>query len=195
MARCRFEDRFQHTGFAGSTLTPFLKLRVRPDMNSSLTFCCQNEQETVQFGTQLADALQPGITVALHAELGSGKTCLVRAVGRALGADQSQINSPTFVLMQCYPDGRIPVYHFDTYRLNDVDEFLAIGGDEYLSDPTAVCFVEWAERVAEVLPADHLAIQITQTGESSRQFTLQSHGPKSESILQAISRNSGNTAE
>ena len=134
------------------------------------TYDSSSETDTEELGRHLADAITPGLTIALNAELGSGKTRLVRAVGKALGADESQVNSPTFVLMQCYTDGRIPVYHFDTYRLADVSEFAAIGGDEFLCDPEVVCFVEWAERIVEVLPADHLGIDIHQTGETTRRL-------------------------
>lgn len=145
-----------------------------------------SEDDTQQLGQRFAETLVPGLVVALNGQLGSGKTNFVRAVCKALGADENQVNSPTFVLMQVYSDGRIPVMHFDTYRLADVDEFLAIGGDEFLNDSEFVCFVEWAERISEVLPADHLTIDIEQTGESCRRFSLRSHGIASDELLQKL---------
>ena len=151
-------------------------------------FDSDSEGDTDLLGRRLGAVLSPGITVALDGQLGSGKTCFVRAVCRGLGADGSQVNSPTFVLMQTYTDGRLPVFHFDTYRLGDVDEFLAIGAEEYLLDPEIVCFVEWAERVEPVLPADHLAIAIEQTGPSSRRYVFSASGDRCAAILQRLSR-------
>lgn len=144
------------------------------------------EQRTHEFGVRLGQSLRPGLTVALDGQLGAGKTHLVRAVCSGLGADTSLVNSPTFVLLQCYTDGRLPVFHFDTYRLSDVDEFLAIGADEYLSDPDAVCFVEWADRFGEVLPADRLSIRIEHTGPTSRSVHVSSTGPVSDIVLNSL---------
>jgi tRNA threonylcarbamoyladenosine biosynthesis protein TsaE len=155
-------------------------------MHATYLFDSGSEADTDRVGRRLADALLPGITVALDGQLGSGKTCFVRAVCRGLGADESQVNSPTFVLMQMYADGRLPVFHLDTYRLGDIDEFLAIGAEEYLLDPEIVCFVEWAERVAPVLPADHLAIAIEQTGETARRFVFRASGDRSAAVLRCL---------
>ena len=146
----------------------------------------RSEADTQQLGWQLAEALVPGLVLALNGELGSGKTNLVRSVCHGLGADESMVNSPTFVLMQSYLDGRIPVVHFDTYRLADVDEFLAIGGEEYLLDSDLICFVEWADRIADVLPADHLTISIEQTGETSRRFSMTASGRRSQTVLDTM---------
>ncbi len=151
-------------------------------------FASHSEVDTQNLGQRFAEALVHGLVVALNGQLGSGKTNLVRAVCQALGADENQVNSPTFVLMQTYGDGRIPVMHFDTYRLADVDEFLAIGGDEYLTDAEFVCFVEWAERISEVLPADHLTINIEQLAESSRSFTFIASGPVSEALVTRLGK-------
>ena len=151
-------------------------------------FASHSEVDTQKLGQRFAEALVPGLVVALNGQLGSGKTNLVRAVCQALGADENQVNSPTFVLMQTYCDGRIPVMHFDTYRLADLDEFLAIGGDEYLTDAEFVCFVEWAERISEVLPADHLTINIEQLAESSRSFTFIPSGPVSEALVTRLGK-------
>lgn len=155
-----------------------------PPAGSSEVVCySHSEAETQRLGAMLAEVLAPGLTVALNGELGSGKTNLVRAVSAALGHNPDQVNSPTFVIMQAYGDGRIPVYHFDTYRLSDIDEFSSIGADEFLNDPDVICFVEWAERVEELIPADHLHVQIAQTGTESREFKIRSTGARSEQLL------------
>ena len=85
--------------------------------------------------------------------------------------------------MQIYSDGRMPVCHFDTYRIGDLDEFLAIGAEEYLNDSDVVCLVEWAELVADALPDDRLNITIEQTARNMRRITLHAAGLIAESIL------------
>jgi tRNA threonylcarbamoyladenosine biosynthesis protein TsaE len=124
--------------------------------------------------------------VALVGDLGAGKTRLVQAAAEGLGVDPSVVNSPTFVLIQEY-EGRLPVYHFDTYRLKDFDEFLELGADEYLASD-GVCFVEWADRMAEVLPRDRLTIEFEFTGETTRSLRLSAGGPVSREVLAALRR-------
>lgn len=155
-------------------------------MSHSFTLTTNSEEETWQLGASFAAVLSPGIAIALNGQLGAGKTNLVRAVCHGLGADTSQVNSPTFVLLQTYCDGRLPVAHFDTYRLSDAEEFLAIGGDEYLLDADTICFVEWAGLIAEIFPSDHLEIDIQQVGESSRRFQFEATGTGSRAILENL---------
>ncbi len=155
-------------------------------MNSSLTFLSRSEQDTDKLGHALACVLTHGLPIALNGQLGSGKTRFVRALCSGLNIDTSVVNSPTFVIMQLYTDGRIPVAHFDTYRLGDLDEFLSIGADEYLLSDDWLCLIEWADRIAEVLPEDHLEIRITQVAETSREFQLTGTGPHSHAIVQAL---------
>jgi tRNA threonylcarbamoyladenosine biosynthesis protein TsaE len=155
-------------------------------MNSRLTIVSHSEAETDQLGSTLASVLTGGLSIALNGQLGSGKTRLVRSICAGLGIDTQQVNSPTFVILQLYVDGRIPVAHFDTYRLGDTDEFLAIGADEYLDSDEWLCLIEWAERVAETLPADRLTITIEQTGETVRAFELQASGPRSAEVLRRL---------
>lgn len=155
-------------------------------MNSSLTFLSRCEEDTDKLGHALASVLTGGLPIALNGQLGSGKTRFVRALCGGLKIDTSVVNSPTFVIMQLYTDGRIPVAHFDTYRLGDLDEFLSIGADEYLLSDDWLCLIEWADRIADVLPEDHLEIRITQVAETSREFQLTSSGPRSHAIIQAL---------
>lgn len=152
----------------------------------SLTVNCRNEEHTQRLGEALASCLEPGLTVALDGQLGAGKTRLTRAICDGLGVTNELVNSPTFVLMQAYTSGRLPVYHFDAYRLGDVDEFLAIGAEEFLNDNTAVCLVEWASMVAPVLPTDRLSIELTQQSDTARELKLTAHGEVSERVLQRL---------
>src|SRR5437588_4428535 len=108
-----------------------------------LTFVANSESDTEHFGAALAGVLSPGTVVALIGPLGAGKTRLVQAVATALGVPVGSVTSPTFVLVNEYMGGRMPVYHFDTYRLKDDDEFLNLGADEYF-DAGGLTFIEWA---------------------------------------------------
>lgn len=155
-------------------------------MGEFVSLLSNSENETDEIGRKLASVLQPGITIALDGELGSGKTRFVRAICDGLGVSDELVNSPTFVLMQSYTSGRLPVFHFDTYRLGDVDEFLAIGAEEYLTSESSICLVEWAEIVESVLPVDRLQIRITQTGAQSRTFKIAASGPSSQSVLAGL---------
>ncbi len=157
-------------------------------VNDPYIFESFNETDTDRLGRALAAALVPGTVVALNGELGSGKTRLVRAVCEGLGADISRVNSPTFVLMQFYVEGRIPVVHMDTYRIGDVDEFIATGAEEYLHDGLSVSFIEWADLISEILPEDLLRVEITQKSVTGRQFSVTATGAISEAILKNLKR-------
>lgn len=155
-------------------------------MNRPVVFVSRSEADTDWLGGVVASQLTQGITIALNGQLGSGKTRFTRALCRALGIDTSLVTSPTFVLMQLYTDGRLPVAHFDTYRLGDTDEFTAIGAEEFLNGNHWVCLVEWADRVEEILPPDRLTIRIQHESESSRRFEFTSSDCDSSRILTAL---------
>lgn len=148
------------------------------------TFQSTCEQETQQLGTLLARHLEPGTVIALNGNLGAGKTRLVQAIAAALGVDQADVNSPTFVLIQEY-QGDLPLYHFDTYRLRDTDEFLELGADDLLYSD-GVCMIEWADKVADVLPRDLLTINIEHTTETARTFSFQAQGARSTRIVAGL---------
>jgi tRNA threonylcarbamoyladenosine biosynthesis protein TsaE len=124
------------------------------------------------------------LVVALGGTLGAGKTRLVRAVARALGIPAEDVTSPTFVLQHVY-QGRLPVFHFDAYRLADEDEFLELGPEECFAAP-GVTFIEWAERVAQALPEDRLEIMIEVLGDSERRFVFQGQGPAAGAIVAGL---------
>lgn len=110
----------------------------------------KNEAETRAFALALTDKLQAGDVLALIGELGTGKTALTRYIGEGLGIHQ-RISSPTFTIVKEYTDGRLPLYHFDVYRITDPDEMFNIGAEEYFFGE-GVCVVEWADLIAELLP-------------------------------------------
>jgi tRNA threonylcarbamoyladenosine biosynthesis protein TsaE len=149
------------------------------------TFIANNEHETERLGAVLAVVLSPGTVIGLIGPMGAGKTRLVQAVATALGNPARSVTSPTFILVNEYTAGRMPVYHFDTYRLKDDDEFLNLGPDEYF-DSTGVTFVEWADRVARLLPHERLEITIEVKSESRRRFSIRGTTPDMEELVSRI---------
>ena len=142
-------------------------------------------QETEAFGRRLGAALFPGAVVALVGPLGAGKTHLVRAVAEGLGiANPDVVSSPTFVLIQEY-DARLPIYHFDAYRLPSEADFADLGVQEYFQGG-GVCLVEWADKVRGVLPEQHLEISIAITGPESRRLKVQGHGARYETLAATV---------
>jgi tRNA threonylcarbamoyladenosine biosynthesis protein TsaE len=137
---------------------------------------------TEAFGRRLGALLFPGAVVALVGQLGAGKTHLARAIAEGLAVrNPAAVTSPTFVLIQEYP-GRVPVYHFDAYRLSGPREFAELGVDEYFRGD-GVCIVEWADRVAETLPEQHLRIEIEVLDESQRRFLVTGFGEPYDRLL------------
>ncbi len=130
----------------------------------------KNEAETRAFALALADKLQAGDVLALIGELGTGKTALTRYIGEGLGIHQ-RISSPTFTIVKEYTDGRLPLYHFDVYRITDPDEMFNIGADEYFFG-AGVCVVEWADLIAELLPENTKYIYL-QYGENPEERIYQ----------------------
>jgi tRNA threonylcarbamoyladenosine biosynthesis protein TsaE len=134
-----------------------------------------SEAETAAFGRRLAACLFPGAVVALIGPLGAGKTQLVRAIAEGLGiAHPNRVTSPTFVLIQEY-DARLPIYHFDAYRLKNEAEFADLGVHEYFAG-RGVCVVEWADRVHSCLPEERLTIKIVVTGAETRRLEIDARG-------------------
>ena len=130
-----------------------------------------SEQEMVQLGHQLATVLEAGDTISLQGTLGAGKTRLVQAIAEKLGVTE-EVTSPTYVLVNEYSSGSMPIYHFDAYRLKDEDEFLELGPDEYFEGyapaGAGLTFVEWGERVASCLPEEVIRINIEVLSGESR---------------------------
>jgi tRNA threonylcarbamoyladenosine biosynthesis protein TsaE len=140
---------------------------------------------TEAFGRRLGQLLFPGAVVALIGPLGAGKTHLVRAVAEGIGVpDRRLVTSPTFVLIQEY-HGRLPVYHFDAYRLPSAEAFDDLGAREYF-EGNGVCLVEWADRVGGSLPADHLRISLTVVGETARRADVEGLGPRSAALVREL---------
>jgi len=154
-------------------------------MCESLRHDAPDPAATRLLGHHLAPLLFPGAVIALVGPLGAGKTLFVQAVAEGLGVTDSRgVSSPTFVLIQEY-QARLPIYHFDAYRLRGAAEFFDLGAHEYLQG-SGVCLVEWADKVASLLPVEHLRVTIEVTGESSRRFTLEGWSAKYEEIVRRL---------
>ncbi len=154
-------------------------------MAPPITFNAKNEFDTERLGAALAAALPHGTVVGLIGPLGAGKTRLVQAAAKAVGVPVGTVTSPTFVLVNEYRGGRLPIYHFDTYRLKDEDEFYALGPEEYF-DSNGITFVEWADRFPKVLPAERIEIVIEVTGETERRITIRGTSPAMETLVNQI---------
>ena len=127
-------------------------------MEIKRTLKIKNEEETRRFGLDLAHELKAGDVVALIGDLGTGKTALTRYIAEGLGIT-ARVNSPTFTIVKEYRESRLPLFHFDVYRVSDPDELFNIGADEYFYGD-GVCVVEWADLIEELLPEDTRYIYI-----------------------------------
>ncbi len=125
------------------------------------TIILNNEEDTARYGLELARRLEPGDVVALIGELGTGKTSLTKYIAEGLGVSE-MLSSPTFNIVKEYRSGRLPLFHFDVYRLGDGEELLDIGGEEYF-DAGGVCVIEWADIVMSVLPENTLIVELEYT--------------------------------
>ena len=134
-------------------------------------FTSRSLSDTDELGRRVARAAKPGDVLALVGTLGAGKTRLVQGIAAALGNPAERITSPTFVLVNEYMAGRLPVYHFDVYRLKDDDEFLELGAEEYF-DREGLTLVEWGDRVEHLLPSRASVIALELTRGDARQVTI-----------------------
>lgn len=141
-----------------------------------LKFHADSVERTVELGHILGQMLQKGDNVCLTGELGTGKTAFTGGIAKALGID-GYITSPTFTIINEY-EGRLPLYHFDVYRISSADEMFETGYDEYISG-SGVTVIEWAELIEGILPHDRIDVHIEKDDAEktdSRLITMQFHG-------------------
>ncbi|MDD2752340.1 MAG: tRNA (adenosine(37)-N6)-threonylcarbamoyltransferase complex ATPase subunit type 1 TsaE [Candidatus Omnitrophica bacterium] len=142
-------------------------------------------EESLKLGKAIARKLKPGDIICLFGNLGSGKTVFTKGLAHGLGLKERDIISPSFVLLRQYPQAKIPLYHFDLYRLKGANDILALGFDEYLYSEGATV-IEWAERLKGFLPAEYLKIEILIKGEKKRAFKFSAIGKNYERFLLLI---------
>ena len=129
-------------------------------------------RETMLVGEKLAKKLKPGDMIALSGNLGSGKTTFTKGIGKGLGVkDSRRINSPTFVLIKEY-NGKVPLYHLDLYRLDDLKEIENLAIEEYIYGH-GITVIEWAEKIKSILPEKHIFVQLKVKGDNKREVIIE----------------------
>jgi len=137
-----------------------------------LKIVSHSAEETKELAYAFAKTVQPGATLAFFGDLGTGKTTFVRYLTEAItGQDPDSVASPTFQYLNIY-EGKTPIYHFDLYRLKDENDFVFLGFDEFLGS-TGISCIEWAERIADLLPPNTIRISITHQEEEKRLIDIQ----------------------
>ncbi len=136
-------------------------------------------EATHALGRRLAEHLRPGDVVALYGDLGTGKTRLVKGIAAGLGIPETEVTSPTFTLVHEYRGGRLPLYHFDAYRLRRLEEFFDLGYEEYFYGD-GVSVVEWADRIEPLLPPHTLRMHLEHLGGDRRRITWLPPSPKAD---------------
>ena len=122
------------------------------------TYVLKSTKDTLSLGKRIAKGLEPGAVIALTGPLGAGKTTLAQAIARGLCVTE-RMASPTFTIVQEYRSGRLPLFHFDVYRVSDSDELFEIGFEEYLH-AGGVCLIEWADLIEDVMPENTVWIRM-----------------------------------
>ena len=118
----------------------------------------RSPEETYELGKKIGQQARPGQVYTLTGDLGVGKTVFTQGVAAGLGITEP-VSSPTFTIVQIYEEGRLPFYHFDVYRIGDIEEMEEIGYDDYFFGE-GICLIEWAELIEEILPKDRISITI-----------------------------------
>jgi tRNA threonylcarbamoyladenosine biosynthesis protein TsaE len=136
-----------------------------------LTFESNSVEQTETIAADFARNLSGGQVIALEGDLGAGKTQFVRGLVRGLGGEPRAVSSPTYVLLNIYDQGRLPVYHLDAYRVTGPEDFEAIGFAELL-EQNGIVAVEWPSRVRDLLPAGVIEIRLRAMGETTRRIEI-----------------------
>ena len=135
-----------------------------------MQFITNSPMETEAIGAALSKILTPGSVIAYRGDLGAGKTAFTRGLARGLGY-REPVTSPTYTIVNEYLGGRLPLFHFDMYRLASSDDLFDIGWEDYL-DRGGICAVEWSENVADAME-DAVTVTIEKTGENARRITIE----------------------
>ena len=135
-----------------------------------MVYITNSPEETEAVGQALAQHLTPGTVIAYRGDLGSGKTAFTRGLAKGLGATE-RVTSPTYTIVNEYLTGRLPLFHFDMYRLESVEDLWDIGWEDYL-ERGGICAVEWSENVSDAM-AGAVLVQIEKTGDDSRRITIE----------------------
>ena len=135
------------------------------------SFCAK---DTYELGEKIGQMAKPGMVISLTGDLGVGKTVFTQGLAKGLGIEEP-VNSPTFTIVQVYEEGRLPLYHFDVYRIGDIEEMDEIGYEDYFYGE-GVCLLEWADLIREILPEQMCRVTIEkdlEKGFDYRKITLE----------------------
>ena len=148
----------------------------------SYEFISHSEEETIRFADEFASKLNGHSKIVLSGDLGSGKTKFTEGLLRHFGLED-EISSPTFTIVNEYDAPKFKIYHFDLYRLEDTDEFYAIGGDEYFEN--GICIIEWGELIKDALPKDyiHITFEKDDSDENYRKLKVETFGNKYQNLF------------
>ncbi|HHY77142.1 MAG TPA: tRNA (adenosine(37)-N6)-threonylcarbamoyltransferase complex ATPase subunit type 1 TsaE [Clostridiales bacterium] len=150
-------------------------------------FISKNAEDTYRIGKKLGKLLFPGCIVCLTGDLGTGKTAFTQGIGKGLGVSENVV-SPTYTIINEYTSGRIPLYHFDVYRLGSSDEMYELGCDEYFYGD-GVTVVEWADSVEDVIPSERLWVTINKLEEpDQREIIMEATGSIYEELLKELEK-------
>lgn len=148
-------------------------------------FISHSEDETIDLACKIASKLRNGDLIVLSGNLGSGKTRFTQGILKNFGLE-NDISSPTFTIVNEHQAGNTNIYHFDVYRLQDIDEFYAIGGEEYLAK--GICIIEWGEIIEAILPNDYIKVifERDSENENNRILNFEVHGDRLFSIIEEV---------
>ncbi|MFH0791325.1 MAG: tRNA (adenosine(37)-N6)-threonylcarbamoyltransferase complex ATPase subunit type 1 TsaE [Candidatus Omnitrophota bacterium] len=146
------------------------------------SFLSRGRNETLKIGRKLAGYLQKGDIICLFGSLGSGKTVLAKGIASGLGIKQEEVISPTFVLLHQHIESKLPLYHFDLYRLDNLKAILDLGYEEYFYDD-GVTVIEWADRLKTLMPLEYLKVELSWTAKNQRTLKFTALGRRYEELL------------
>lgn len=145
----------------------------------------QSVNQTIKIGRIIARNLKSGDIICLFGELGSGKTVLVKGIAQGLGIKRDEVISPSFVLIRQHHQGKLPLYHFDLYRLKTASAILGLGYEEYFYDQGA-SVIEWADRLKYLLPQNFLKIELSYKSDTQRLLNFTAIGSRYKELLKKI---------
>lgn len=140
-------------------------------------------EQTQEFGRHLAKKLAAGDIICFYGDLGAGKTTMIKGIADGLQVKSDYVHSPTFTLMNVYEHGRIPLYHFDMYRIEKPEQLFDIGYDEFLYG-NGVSVIEWSEKFGSLLPQERLEIHLEHKGEEKRGILIKAFGVRYENLVE-----------
>lgn len=142
-------------------------------------------KETLKLGVSLARHLEPGDIICLKGDLGSGKTALTKGIAAGLGIEKSKVASSSFVLIRRHQEGRLPLFHFDLYRMKSPADIACLGYEEYFYGD-GVSVIEWVERLKCLMPKEHLMVKLTYCPGNTRIFEFSGKGSRYKDLIRSL---------